>query len=240
MSPVIFVYSSLIFLVCVNCVYTSTQTIDVDKNECEYYTSYKLNQFNTYEIVWHGYAIKGCGVGFYAEGDNIFSFDDYKICVQPIVWRMLDCSSKLYLKYNDVKSVVCNERVPQTHCNEANMNLDIEVKMHDLNAWRVNTTSFTLKVYAKNTTYYGIGLLAACVLLWVLIVAMCTIVRRRRSIRRHSRGSSTLYSLSGIDNINYTTSEGPCPPPYTPRDDHPLPPYSTEDPHKGDNSISHM
>lgn len=33
------------------------------------------------------------------------------------------------------------------------MDVDIEVKMHDVSAWKVNTTSFTLKVYAKDTTY---------------------------------------------------------------------------------------
>lgn len=77
--------------------------VNVDKDECEYYQTHTVNQFQTYEIVWHGYAIKGCGVGFYAVGDSIFSFDDYKICVKPVVWDMEDCSSQLYLRYNSVK-----------------------------------------------------------------------------------------------------------------------------------------
>lgn len=77
--------------------------VNVDKDECEYYQTHTINQYKTYEIVWHGYAIKGCGVGFYAVGDSIFSFDDYKICVKPVVWDMEDCSSQLYPRYNSVK-----------------------------------------------------------------------------------------------------------------------------------------
>ncbi|XP_048743592.2 uncharacterized protein LOC125656999 isoform X2 [Ostrea edulis] len=193
----IFEYSALISLFCVNSVFTSSYTIDVDKNECMYYTSYQINQFETYEIVWHGYSITGCGLGFYAEGDGIFAIDDYKICVKPVVWNMHDCASRLYLKYNDVKSVFCHERDPDTHCNDAGTKLDIEVKMHDLFAWRVNTTSFTLKVYAKNTTYYGVGLVSACTLLLILILAFCVLIRKRRSSRGPRRSSSSIYSLSG-------------------------------------------
>ena len=77
--------------------------VDVDKNECVFYKSHQIDQFQSYEIVWHGYNIRGCGLSFYAEGSNIFSVDDYKICVEPVVWNMPDCASQLYLKYNNVK-----------------------------------------------------------------------------------------------------------------------------------------
>ena len=77
--------------------------VDVDKNECVFYKSHQIDQFQSYEIVWHGYNIRGCGLSFYAEGSNIFSVDDYKICVEPVVWNMPDCASQIYLKYNNVK-----------------------------------------------------------------------------------------------------------------------------------------
>nr|XP_022296297.1 uncharacterized protein LOC111106067 [Crassostrea virginica] len=236
-------YSVLVALICVNCVIAETFFIDVDKNECVFYKSHQIDQFQSYEIVWHGYNIRGCWLSFYAEGSNIFSVDDYKICLEPVVWNMPDCASQLYLKYNNVKSLLCTDKHPETICYEPGMNVDIEVKMHDVSAWKVNTTSFTLKVYAKDTTYYGVGLVVASVCLWVVIVAVCTLARRRRqrsSIRRRHRTQS-VYSLSGIDNVNYVPTVGPCnPPPYSPRDQHSPPAYSEEDPHKGDNLLSHI
>lgn len=41
--------------------------------------------------------------------------------------------------------------------------------------------------------------------------------------------------------MNYVPTVGPCnPPPYSPRDQHSPPAYSEEDPHKGDNLLSHI
>lgn len=77
--------------------------VDVDKNECKSYQAHKVNQYQTYEIVWQGSSIKDCGVGFYAKGDGFFSIDHYKICVKPVVWNMSDCTSQLYLNYNRAK-----------------------------------------------------------------------------------------------------------------------------------------
>lgn len=234
-------YSSLVVLFCVSSVSAKTYTINVDKNECEYFQTHTVNQFKTYEIVWHGYAITGCGVGFYAEGSSIFSFDDYKICIKPVVWDMEDCSSQLYLRYNTVKSVSCTDEEPETVCFEPGVNLDIDVKMHNDLAWKVNTTSFTLEVYAKDTTYYGIGLVAACIILWLIIVAVCTLARRRqRSATGQHHRSRSIYSLPGIENMNFIPTDGPSPPPYSPNDEHPPPPYSTEDHQKGENSMSHI
>lgn len=234
-------YSSLVVLFCVSNAFAKTYTINVDKNECVYYQTHTVNQFQTYEIVWHGYAIKGCGVGFYAVGDSIFSFDDYKICVKPVVWDMEDCSSQLYLRYNSVKTVACTDKEPETLCYDPGVNLDIDVKMHDELVWKVNTTSFTLKVYAKDTTYYGVGLVAACIILWLIIVAVCTLARRRqRSATGHQRRSRSIYSLPGIENMNFIPTDGPSPPPYSPNDEHPPPPYSAEDLLKRDNSLSHI
>lgn len=233
--------SGLVVLFCPSSAFAKTYTINVDKDECEYYQTHTINQYKTYEIVWHGYAIKGCGVGFYAVGDSIFSFDDYKICVKPVVWDMEDCSSQLYLRYNSVKTIVCTDKKPESLCYEPGVNLDIDVKMHYELAWRVNTTSFTLKVYAKDTTYYGVGLVAACIILWLIIVVVCTHARRRqRSATRHQRRSRSIYSLPGIENLNFITTDGPSPPPYSPNDEHPPPPYSAEDLLKRDNSMSHI
>lgn len=79
--------------------------VDVDKNECKKYQSHKVNQYQTYEIVWQGSPIKDCKMGFYAKGDGFFSIDHYVICVKPVVWNMSDCSSQLYLNYNSAKVV---------------------------------------------------------------------------------------------------------------------------------------
>lgn len=51
------------------------------------------------------------------------------------------------------KTVACTDKEPETICYDPGVNLDIDVKMHDELVWKVNTTSFTLKVYAKDTTY---------------------------------------------------------------------------------------
>lgn len=163
-------YSNLVALLCMSSVLAKTYTIDVDKNECKSYQAHKVNQYQTYEIVWHGSSIKDCGVGFYAKGDGFFSIDHYRICVKPVVWNMSDCTSQLYLNYNRAKSVSCTDEEPQTFCDEPGVKLDIDVKLYDEKAWKVSTKRFTLQVYAKNTTHYGVWMIACiCVLVLLLI-----------------------------------------------------------------------
>lgn len=44
----------------------------------------------------------------------------------------------------------------------------------------------------------GVGLVAACIILWLIIVAVCTLARRRqRSATGHQRRSRSIYSLPG-------------------------------------------